>query len=164
MPAGNYRPIAWLNLLWNLKTGIIADKLYQHLENENLLLEEQKSCRHVSRGTRDQLFIDKVVIRNCKRRKTNLNMVWVNFTKAYDMVPHTWVIKALNLIGVAPNVIVLLKSTMIDWKTELISGAINLGEMNILRRLFITFAFRYITDPCRGSFETDEIRIFISKG
>ena len=62
--AGNYRPTACLNLLWKLKAGIIADKLYQHLENENLLLEEQKSCRHTSRGTKDQLLTDKTVIRN----------------------------------------------------------------------------------------------------
>ena len=84
---GNYRPIAFLNLLWKLKTSIIADKLYQY-ENENLLLEEQKGCQHASRGTKDQLLIDKDVIRNCKRRKTNLNMVWVDFRKSYDMVLH----------------------------------------------------------------------------
>ena len=78
---GNYWPIAWLNLLWKLKTGIIADKLYQHLENENLLLEEQKGCGYASRGTKDQLLLDKAVIRNCKRRKTNLNITWVDFGK-----------------------------------------------------------------------------------
>ena len=33
--AGNYQPITCLNLLLKLKKGIIADKLYQHLENEN---------------------------------------------------------------------------------------------------------------------------------
>ena len=38
----NYMPKACLNLLWKLKTGIIAEKLYQHVENENLLIEEQK--------------------------------------------------------------------------------------------------------------------------
>ena len=53
-------------------------KLYQHLENENLLLEEQKGCRHASRGTKDQLLIDKAVIKNCKRRKTNLN-IWLGW-------------------------------------------------------------------------------------
>ena len=51
--AGNYRPIACLNPLRKLKTGIIANELYQHLENENLLLEEQKGCQHASRGTKD---------------------------------------------------------------------------------------------------------------
>ena len=81
-------------------------------------------------------MIDKAVIRNCKRRKTNLNMAWVDFRKAYVMVPHVWIIKPLRLIGAAPNVIALLKSTMIDWKTELISGDVNLGEVNINRGIF----------------------------
>ena len=74
---GNYSLIVCLNLLWKLKTDIIADKFYQHLENENLLLKEQNGCRHASRGTKDQLLIDKAVIRNRKKRKTNLNMAWI---------------------------------------------------------------------------------------
>ena len=72
---GNYRPIACLNLLWKLLTGIITDKLYEYIENQDLLPKEQKACRHRSRGTKDQLLINKAVIKNCKRRKTNLNMV-----------------------------------------------------------------------------------------
>ena len=35
----NYRSIASLNLLWKLLTGIITDKLYEHLENQDLLPE-----------------------------------------------------------------------------------------------------------------------------
>ena len=45
--------------------------------------------------------------------------------------------KALKLIGqLSPNVIVLLKSTMIDWKIELISGDTNLDGVNINRGIF----------------------------
>ena len=58
-------------------------------------------------------------------------MAWVDFRKAYDMFPHGWIVKALKLIGAAPDVIAFLKSTMTGWKTELISGNINLGKMNI---------------------------------
>ena len=36
----NYRSIACVNLLWKLLTDIIIDKLYEHLENQDLLLEE----------------------------------------------------------------------------------------------------------------------------
>ena len=50
--AGNYQPIACLNLLSKLHTVIIADKLCKCLENEDLLLEEQKGCQHAFRGTR----------------------------------------------------------------------------------------------------------------
>ena len=105
----NYQPKASLNLLWKFKTGIIADKLYQHLQNENLLLEEQKGCRQISSGTKNELWINKAVIRNFKRTKTNLNMAWVDFRKVYAIVLYAWIIKALKLIGyLSPNVIALL--------------------------------------------------------
>ena len=133
----NYQPKASLNLLWEFKTGIIADKLYQHLQNENLLLEEQKDCRHASSGTKNQLLINKAFIRNFKRRKTNLNMAWVDFRKVYAIVLYAWIIKALKLIGhLSPNVIALLKSTMVDLKTKSISGDNNLGEVNINQGIF----------------------------
>ena len=41
---GNYWPMACLNLLWKLKTGIIVDEVYEDLENKHLLMEEQKDC------------------------------------------------------------------------------------------------------------------------
>ena len=133
----NYQPKASLNLLWKFKTGIIADKLYQHLQNENLLLEEQKCCRHTSSGTKNELWINKAVIRNFKRTKTNLNMAWVDFRKVYAIVLYAWIIKALKLIGhLSPNVIALLKSTMVDLKTKSISGDNNLGEVNINQGIF----------------------------
>ena len=81
-------------------------------------------------------MINKAVIRNCKRKKTNLTMAWADFRQAYDMVHRAWIIKALKLIGTALNVIALLKSTMIDWKTKLISDDINLGEVNINKGIF----------------------------
>ena len=133
----NYQPKTSLNLLWEFKTGIIADKLYQHLQNKNLLLEEQKGCRHASSGTKNQLLINKAFIRNFKRRKTNLNMAWVDFRKVYAIVLYAWIIKALKLIGhLSPNVIALLKSTMVDLKTKSISGDNNLGEVNINQGIF----------------------------
>ena len=133
----NYHPKASLNLLWEFKTGIIADKLYQHLQNENLLLEEQKGCRHASKGTKNQLLINKAFIRNFKRRKTNLNTDCVGFRKVYAIVLYAWKIKALKLIGhLSPNIIALLKSTMVDLKTKSISEDNNLGEVNINRGIF----------------------------
>ena len=92
---------------------------------------------HASRSTKDHLLINKAVIRNFKSKKTNLIMAWVDFRKARDMVPYVWIIKALKLMGnLSPNVIALLKSTMVDLKTKLISADINLGEVNIDRAIF----------------------------
>ena len=43
--ANNYRPIAYLPIMWKLLTGILGKKLYQHLERDGLLTDEQKGCR-----------------------------------------------------------------------------------------------------------------------
>jgi len=45
----NFRPITCLSILWKLLTGVIADEIYKHLENENLLMKKQKGCTSGSR-------------------------------------------------------------------------------------------------------------------
>ena len=86
----NYRPITCLPLLWKLLTGIAADEIYNHLEKNDLfLLEGQKGYRRNNKGRKDQLLIDKAVMKTCRRRKIGLRMVWINYRKAYDMVPNS---------------------------------------------------------------------------
>ena len=133
---GNYRPIACLNLLWKALTGIFSEKVYAHLDGNDLLPVEQKGCRKGCLGTKDQLAIDKCVLKNCKRRKTNLNMAWIDYKKAYDMVPHSWIIKTLKMVGVADNIIDFIGKSMIDWKTNLFSDGKPLGTVNINRGIF----------------------------
>ena len=78
-------------------TGIISDKVCNYIEDMGLFPIEQKGCRRGYRGTKDQLLIDKLIIKICKRRKTNLSMAWVDYKKAYDMVPHSWILECLKM-------------------------------------------------------------------
>ena len=98
----NYRPITYLPLKWKLLTGVIADQIYAYLD------QEQKGCRKGSRGTNDLLYIDTVVIKEAKYRNQNSTMALINYKKAYDMVPHLWIIECLDLLGVAENIKTLL--------------------------------------------------------
>ena len=40
--ASNYSPIFCLPLMWKLLSGVIADQVYAHLDQEKLLPKEQK--------------------------------------------------------------------------------------------------------------------------
>ena len=133
--ASNYRPIPCLSLMWKLLTGVIADQIYAHLDQEKLLPEEQKGCRKGSRGT-DLLYIDRAVIKEVKSRNKNLAMAWLDYKKAYDMVPHLWIIECLDLFGVAKNIKSLLVNSMEKWKVMLCSGNSELGELEIKQRIF----------------------------
>ena len=77
----NYRPISCFPLMWKLMTGIIANSVYEYLEMYKLLPVEQKGCRRSSRGTKDQLLLDKMVLNDCKKRHTNLGMAWIDYKK-----------------------------------------------------------------------------------
>ena len=132
----NYRPITCLPLMWKVLTGIIGDAMYEYLDNEKLLPEEQKGCRKKSRGTKDQLLIDKMILRNCKRRCTGMGMAWIDYQKAYDMIPHSWIMKCLDMFKVADNVRRMIKKSMKKWNTELMVNGTKLGNVKIKRGIF----------------------------
>ena len=39
-----------------------------------------------------------------KKGHTNLTMPWIDYHKAYDMVPHSWIVECLEIFGIATNV------------------------------------------------------------
>ena len=108
--------------MWKLLTGVIADQIYSHFNQEILLPEEQKGCRKGYRGTNDLLYIDRAVIKEVKSGNKNLAMAWIDYKKAYDMVPHSWI-----------NIKSLLVNSMEKWKVMLCSGNSEFGEVGIKR-------------------------------
>ena len=115
---------------------MLSEKLNTHVESNGILPEEQKGCRRRSRGTKDQLHIDKAVIRKCKRRKTNLFISWIDFRKAYDLVPYSWILQSLRIIGAAENMVRLLENSTKNWKTQLTANGADLGTVQIKRGIF----------------------------
>ena len=75
----NYRPITCLQLMWKLITVTAADEICNHLEKKYFLSEEQKGCCKNRRGTLNMLLIDKAVMKNCRRKKVGLSMVWIDY-------------------------------------------------------------------------------------
>ena len=112
-------------------TGVIADQIYAHLDQEKLLPEEQKECRKGSGETNDLLYIDRAVITEVKYRNKNLAMVWIGYKKDYDMIRHSLIIECFDLFRVAENIKSVLVNSMEKWKVMLCSGTSELGEVEI---------------------------------
>ena len=134
--ASNYRPITCLPIMWKPLTGIISERLYNYLEEKNTIPHQQKNCRRKCRGTKKQLLIDKMVMMNSKRRKTNLSMAWIGYKKAFDMIPYSWLIEWMEIYGAEENTIRFLKNTMPNSKTILTSSRTWLVEVNFRRGIF----------------------------
>ena len=131
--ADNYRPITYLPLMRRLLTRVIAEEMYNYLEREKSLPEEQKGCKRGSRGTKDQLLIDKTVLKDCKKRHTNLSMAWIDYRKAYDLVPHNLVNECMEIFGIAENLRTFLQKSMQQWRLSLTANGEDLREVNVKR-------------------------------
>ena len=135
-----YRPICCLPTTYKLVTGIISDRLYAHLSTNNLLSEQQKGCIKDTLGTKDQLLLNKAILENCRKRATNLSMAWLDYQKAYDSVPHSWIKKCLKMYGISPNIEKFIADTMNNWATNLHlkheAGEIIVRNVSIKRGIF----------------------------
>ena len=83
--------------MYKLVTSVISRRMQN---DENLIPKEQKGCCSRSKGRKDQLLISKAILQECKRREKNLCMAWIDYQKALDRVPHSWIIKSLELNGI----------------------------------------------------------------
>ena len=45
-------------------------------------------------------------------RKTNPAIAWINYKKAFDSVPHSWILETLDLVGAADNIRRLVQKRM----------------------------------------------------
>ena len=132
----NYRPISCLPVMWKVFSGMLAQEIYEHLEDKNLFPHEQKGCKKKSRGTKDQLLIDKTILRDCKNRKVNLAVAWIDYRKAYDMTPHSCVLECMRLTGVSENIMQMVENSMQNWKTMLTFAGKELAEVHIRWGIF----------------------------
>ena len=75
-------------------------------------------------------------MKDSKERKTNLVMGWIDYRKAYDMVPHTWISEVFSILGISNNISKFTVESMKRWRTILESEGQQLGEVQIKRGIF----------------------------
>ena len=132
----NFRPIICLPLMWKLLTSIILEDMYCFIENENLPSEEQKGCRTKNNGTKDQLMIDKTILKDCWKRRKNLAMEQIDYRKTQDFVPHGWILECLDMLGIADNVRSFLEKNTTKQKLLLNLNGSDLCEVDVNRGIF----------------------------
>ena len=95
--AKNYQAIALLNIMYKIYTSCLNTSLNDHLMSNNIITPEQAGDKHGIWGTTEQLLINKTIVNDAKQNRRNLITVWLDYKKAFNSIPHTWLIKALHL-------------------------------------------------------------------
>ena len=63
-------------------------------------------------------------------------MAWLDYCKAYDLVPHSWLSECMHKFGIASNVEKMLTASMQGWRTELTCCNESLGPVKFRRGIF----------------------------
>ena len=94
--AKNYRPIACLNIMYELYTSCLNSFIVDHVYKNNIT-QEQAAGKCGVWGTLEQLLINKNIMQEVRRMRRNLTTIWLDYRKAFDSLPHSWLIKSLKL-------------------------------------------------------------------
>ncbi|PZC73245.1 hypothetical protein B5X24_HaOG209892 [Helicoverpa armigera] len=114
-----YRPITCLQTLYKILTACISEVMYTHLTTHNILAEQQKGCRKNSQGCKEQLIIDAITTNSAVKSKKEIHAMFIDYQKAFDSVPHSWLLHVLNIYKIHPTLKQFLEISMQNWQTTL---------------------------------------------
>lgn len=98
---------------------MICKKIEKHLETNYIIAEEQKGCRKRSQGCKEQLTIDSVIMKQAEKQQRNIHTCYIDYKKAFDSVPHSWLLKILDIYKIHPMIKSFLRHVMTTWKTRI---------------------------------------------
>jgi hypothetical protein len=100
-------------------TSCIKVIIYDHCQKLNILNEEQKGCVKGSFGCKEQLIIDTIIMEQDLKNHRNNCTAFIDYKKAYDSVPHSWLLKILKIYKINLNLINFVSHVMTFWRTTL---------------------------------------------
>ena len=136
----NYRPITCLPTTYKILTAILSIRIYNHLQENKILPEEQKGCRKGSRGCKDSLLISQMIVKHAKKIKNNLNITWIDYRKAFDSIPHAWIIRVMEICKVCDVIVRFIEQSMLQWNMIMMlmheKGCLKTGKISVRRGIF----------------------------
>ena len=81
-----------------------------------------------------------MILKNYKKSKGNLSCAWIDYKKAFDSVPHEWILRSLEIFKVSFRIVDSLKHNMTNWKTQIAltyeKGTLMSDNINIKSEIF----------------------------
>ena len=147
--AENYRPIACQNIMYKLYTAILHSFLQDHCEASHVITTEQAGGKSNVWGCLEQLLINKMVLEEAVSNRRDLYTVWLDYQKAFDSIPHEWLLKSLRLAKVPEKVVCAIERLTTIWATRLVL----IAETNTIESDVITYS--------KGVFQGDSLSVLL---
>ena len=122
---GNYRPISLTSIPCKVMESIIKDQVVDHLVNNSLLNKSQNGfMKHKSCATNLLEFMEKITLES--DNNIPMDIIYLDFSEAFDKVPKHRLIQKLKSHGIEGNVL----SWINNWLTGRRQRVIINGEQS----------------------------------
>ena len=102
--AANYRPISLTSIVCKVVEHIIHSQIINHFENHHILTDRQFGFRK-GRSCESQLLLTLDDLARGLRDGEQIDAILLDFSKAFDRVPHERLLLKLNFLGVRGNLL-----------------------------------------------------------
>ena len=110
--------------------------IFYLLVSHKLFPEEQKGCHKGKRRTGDLSYVGQNIFKKNKARRENVAMMLIDYKKAYDIIPQSWIIHCLKMYEIPDKVLKFHMDAMKNWKELSASGKKTLAEVKITIGIF----------------------------
>ena len=100
--ASNYRPISLTSICCKILEHIIFSNIMNHFDQYAILTDRQHGFRR-KHSTESQLILTTHDLANSLNNKSQTDMIIMDFSKAFDTVPHNRLLNKLNRYGIHNN-------------------------------------------------------------
>ena len=108
--------------------------IQDHCESNNIITDEQAGGKRGVWGCSEQLLINKAVLKETKQQKRNLVTAWLDYAKAFDSIPHSWLFLALRLAKIPEYIIKSIENLSKHWNTIVtLSSKDNIIKTDVIR-------------------------------
>ena len=117
--AQNYRPVNVTCQVCKIFETLVRDRLVKHLEENSLIRESQHGFRKGRSCLTNLLtFLDKVT--GCIDSGNSVDVVFLDFTKAFDKIPHSRLAAKLRSHGIDGKLLCWIMEWLKDRKQQVV--------------------------------------------
>jgi hypothetical protein len=109
----NYRPVSLTSVPCKIMEHVIFKHIMDHLDKHSILMDFQHGFRS-KRSCESQLFITTEDIARNRDNNQQVDMFILDFSKAFDTIPHKGLLKKLESYGINGNILSWLEACLTE--------------------------------------------------
>ena len=127
---GNYRPISLTSIIGKILESIIADKIIDHLESNNLIMNSQHGFRH-NRSCLTNLLDFFHTMFSIYDKTRAIDILYLDFQKAFDKVPHRRLMAKIRALGIVGKVADWIEDWLSNRKQRVVINGVSSEWTNV---------------------------------